>query len=191
MAAPTESKVIVGTGGKLYRAPAGTALPADASTALSGDFIAQGYVSSDGFKRAIDKAFSAIRDWTGEEIAKARTELSVSAAFNLASPLDADSLKSVWGEDAVTVTAADATHGERIAVAYAGDELPRSVWVADLAYNGRLMRMVFPNCQNTTESFEQEFTNESIPALPVELTVYKDGSGKFFYDYTNDGVPTA
>lgn len=194
MAAPTESKVAVGApkiGGAIFRAPVGTALPTDESTALDAAFINQGYVSSDGFTRAINKAYATINAWGGDEVAKSRTELSVSAEFALIQTLDADVIESVFGTDAVTVTPADISSGEKIAVAYAGAELPKSLWVVELAYNGRARRIVFPNSQVTTEDFSQEFTDEDVAAFPVELTSYRDGSGNFFYDYSNDGVTTA
>lgn len=191
MAAPTEAKIAVGApaiGGAIFRAPLGTAVPTDVDDTLNAAFVNQGYVSSDGFTRTIDKAYSAVNAWGGDEVAKNRTEHSVSAAFALLQTLDSDVLETVFGSDAVTVTAATATEGERIAVAYEGEEQAKSAWVVDLAYNGRLRRIVFPNAQLTTESFEQTFTDEDVAAFPVELTIYKDDSGVYFYDYTDDGV---
>lgn len=191
MAAPTEAKIAVGApkiGGAIFRAPLGTAVPTDEAATLNAAFVNQGYVSSDGFTRAIEKAYAAINAWGGDEVAKNRTEHSVSASFTLLQTLDSDVLESVWGEDSVTVTAATVSSGEKIAVAYDGSELPKSAWVVDLAYNGRLRRIVFPNAQVTTESFEQTFTDEDVAGFPVELTIYKDSNGHYFYDYTNDGV---
>lgn len=194
MAAPSEAKIAVGApkiGGAIFRAPLGTALPTDVSTALNAAFVNQGYVSSDGFTRTIDKAYAAVTAWGGDEVAKNRTEHSVGAKFTLLQTLDSDVLKTVFGDDAVTVTAATPTTGELIAVAYDGAEQAKSEWVVELAYNGRLRRIVFPNAQLTTESFEQTFTDEDVAGFPVELTIYKDGSGKYFYDYTDDGVTSA
>lgn len=194
MAAPSESKIAVGApkiGGSIFRAPIGSTLPTDVSGALDAALINQGYVSSDGFTRTIDKAYSAVTAWGGDEVAKNRTEHSVSAKFMLLQTLDADVLKTVFGDAAVTVTAATLTEGERITVAYDGAEQAKSAWVVELAYLGRLRRIVFPNAQLTTESFEQTFTDEDVAGFPVELTIYKDGSGKYFYDYTDDGVTTA
>lgn len=192
MAAPTEKKVFVGappaTGGAIYRGPLGTALPTDTSTALNVGFIAQGHVSTDGFTRAIEKAYASMSAWGGKEVAKNRTELAVSASFGLIQTIDSDVLETVFGADAVTVTAATASSGELITVAYAGEELPESAWVVNMAYKGRKRRIVFPNAQLTTESFEQTFTDEEMAPFPVELTIYPDSSGKYYYEYTDDGV---
>lgn len=193
MAAPTESKVVVGApavGGAIFRGPLGTALPTDASGTRDEGFIPQGHVSSEGFTRAIQKAYTAINAWGGSEVAKSRTEHSVSAAFTLIQTIDADVLRTVFGEDAVTVTAATSSEGEQIAIAYAGEELPESAWVVDMAYKGRKRRIVFPKAQLTTEAFEQTFTDEDVAGFNVELTVYPDDSGHYFYEYTSDGQPT-
>jgi hypothetical protein len=191
MAAQTETKVVVGApavGGAIFRAPLGSTLPTTASTALDTAFIAQGYVSSDGFTRAIEKAYAAMNAWGGAEVAKSRTELGVSASFGLIQTIDSDVLETVFGVDAVTVTAATVSTSELITVAYAGTELPESTWVVSMAYKGRKRRIVFPKAQLTTESFEQTFTDEDLAAFPVELTIYPDDSGNYFYEYTDDGV---
>jgi len=191
MAAPTEKKVVVGApavGGAIFRAPLGSTLPTTVATALDAAFIAQGHVSPDGFTRVIDKAYAAMNAWGGTEVAKNRTELSVSASFGLIQTIDSDVLETVFGADAVTVTAATVSSGELITVAYAGTELDESAWVVNMAYKGRKRRIVFPNAQLTTESFEQTFTDEDLAAFPVELTIYPDASGKYFYEYTDDGV---
>jgi len=191
MAAPTEAKVTVGApavGGAIFRAPIGSTVPTNESTALDAAFIAQGHVSTDGFTRAMEKSYATIAAWGGDEVAKNRTELKVSASFSLIQSLDKDVLETVFGADAVTVTAATVSSGEKIAVAYAGEELPESAWVVNMAYKGRVRRVVFPKAQMTTESFEQTFSDEDVVPMPVELTIYRDDSGNFFYDYTDDGV---
>lgn len=194
MAAPTSAKVSNGSpviGGPASRAPIGTAVPTDVDTTLNAAFVNQGYVHADGFTRTIDKAYESVNALGGDEVLKARSSHSVSMSFTLLQSLDSDVLETVFGADAVTVTAATATEGERIAVAYEGEELPNSAWVFDFLHNSRMRRIVFPNAQLTTESFEQTFTDGDAVPMPVELTVYKDDSGVYFYDYTDDGVTTA
>ena len=194
MAAPTEAKVTVGApavGGAIFRAPVGSTQPTDEVTALDAAFIPQGHVSTDGFTRAIDKAYATINAWGGSEIAKSRTEIGVSAKFSLVQSLDSDVLTTIFGASAVTITPATVSSGEKIAVAYAGEELPESSWAVNMAYKGRKRRVVFPKAQMTTESFEQTFSDEDVVPMPVELTIYPDASGNYFYDYTDDGVFSA
>lgn len=181
-----------GTGiGAIYRAPAGTALPTDTSTALPNAFKELGYVSSDAVKRTISKSYSSTNAWGGDEVKKTRTEHSVGFTFALLEVLNEETQKAKWGEAAVTATAATSSAGKKITVSYKGADTPRGVWVIDMDDEGRLHRMVFPDAQDTTESFEQEFSDEGVVELPFEMTAYRDPStSEYFIDYYDDGKPT-
>ncbi|MCL1838656.1 MAG: hypothetical protein FWG47_04995 [Propionibacteriaceae bacterium] len=175
-------------GGAVFRAPLGTPVPTDAITPLSEEFIELGYVSSDGWARQINKAFEAINAWGGDEVSKSRTEHGVSFSTDLIENLNVDTQKAKWGEAAVTFTNADATHGNLITVEYSGDETDPGVWVFDMDDQNKIQRTVFFNCQDTTESFEQTFSDSDVVALPFEVTCYKDPvTGLYFIDYTDDG----
>lgn len=176
--------------GAIFRAPAGTALPTSEATVLDAAYVGQGYAAEDGLERAISKAYATIRAWGGDEVKRARTELSVSMKFTLIEAANANVARTIWGESAVTVTAATAATGTKIAVAYAGDDLPESVWVVDLQDGGHVRRIVLPRAQVTTEDFTQTFGDAEVIAYPVELTLFRDDAGNFFYEYSDDGVFT-
>lgn len=188
----TAAKVVTGKGkigGYMFRAPLGTALPTSEATALSAAYIDQGYASSDGFKRAIAKAYQVIRDQRGDEVKRAKTQTSVTLELTLIEANNPEVIKSVFATSNVTVSAATASAGTKIAVAYNGAEPAQSVWVTDLADdNGALKRIVFPNSAIVTESFETEYSNSKEIQIPVTLTCYKDAAGNFFYEYTDDGI---
>ncbi|MCL2089845.1 MAG: hypothetical protein FWH11_01235 [Micrococcales bacterium] len=184
-------KIFVGKpkiGGALFRAPLGALLPTDASTPLAPEYVPQGYAHADGLERAIKRAFESQSAWGGDEVVRAQKEIGVSVSFTLLQTLDADVNRSVYGDGAVTEDPADATHGNRLTVAFDGAELPRSVWVSDLAHAGRLRRLVFPDSQVTTEDFTQTFTDSAAVGYPVTLTAFRDdATGVFFFDHTDDG----
>lgn len=185
------NNVMTGTprvGGYLFRAPLGTPLPTDASTPLDAAYIDQGYVSEDGVERAVTKAYEAIRDMGGTEVLKTRTEIGVAVTLALLETLNAETAKSVYGEDAVSVTPADGSHGTQVAIAYAGEEVDNSVWVLDLALAGKLKRHVWPNTQLATEDETVTLNSSTADMLPVSLTLYPDESGKYYYTYSDDGV---
>ena len=190
-----KNKVIAGkpnVGGAIFRAPAGTALPTDARTALAGAFVLMGYASSDGWARQIQKAYETISAWGGDEVKRSRTEHSVGFNVTLIEHLNEDAQKAKWGTASVTTTPANATHGKLITVAYAGDDTPPGVWVFDMNDEGVLHRTVFIDAADTTESFEQTFSDGEPVSLPFEFTAYRDPvTGKFFYDYIDDGKLTA
>lgn len=178
-------------GGAIFRAVPATALPANETAALAAAYKAQGYANEDGLKRTIEKAYETIRAWGGDIAKRSRTELTVTLEFVLIQAADPEPVKSVWGDAAVTVTAATASAGTKIAIAYAGTDVGESVWVFDLADGGHVRRIVCPRGENTTESFEQEFTDSSVISMPVTLTLYPDSAGKYFYEYSDDGIKTA
>jgi len=175
--------------GAIFRAPLGTALPTSESGTLDAGFIEQGYASEDGLSRAISKAYETIRAWGGDEVKRSRTEIGVELTFTLIEAANGEVAKTIWGEDAVTVTPATVSEGTKIAVAYAGDELPESEWVFDLKDGDHLRRIVVPRGQVATEDFTQTFADADVIAYPVTLVCFRDDDGNFFYDYSTDGVP--
>lgn len=174
-------------GGYVFRGPLGTALPTDADTALDEDYINQGMASNDGIVRAIAKAYEVTRDQRGDEAHRSKTETSVTVELTLIESMNPEVAKTIFGEDAVTVT------GDTIAIAYKGEEPPRSVWVFELAEGEALRRFVCPVSQMVTEELSQTFSVGEVVSFPVTLTLFKDTSGAFFYDYAQSpaiGTPT-
>ena len=65
---PNASKVSTGKpkiSGAIYRAPLGTTLPTDATTALDAAFKELGHVSEDGVSNSQDLSVSEIKAWGG------------------------------------------------------------------------------------------------------------------------------
>lgn len=166
-------------------------LPTDAKTALDQKLKSMGYAAAEGLRRAINKAYEAIKAWGGDEVARPRTELTVTLSFTLIESRNGDVAKAIWGEDAVTITPATSEHGTKIDVAYAGQDGPDGCWVVDMADGDGLLRLVIPNAQQVTESFEQTYGDSEVVAFPIELTLRRDKNGKFFYEYTDDGIKNA
>lgn len=175
-------------GGAIFRAPLGTALPTNEKDALGVAFISQGYAHADGLERAITKAYEAILAWGGDEVKKSRTELSIALTFTLIEAANGNVAKTIWGDDAVTVTPATDSTGTKIAVDYEGEDPPESVWVFDLKDGDHVRRIVLGRAQVTTEDFTQTFVDNDVIGYPVTLSVFKDASGAYFHEYSDDGV---
>ena len=190
-----KSKVISGKpkiGGAVFRAPLGTAIPTDARTPLPAAFKELGYVSSDGWSRKIDKAYETINAWGGDEVNKSRSEHSVGFSMTLIEDLNENAQTAKWGEAAVTTKPATASAGAQIIVSYEGADTGPSVWVFDMDDQGKLHRTVFPYALDTTEGFEQTFSDADPVGLPFEMSAYKDSTtGLYFIDYTDDGKKSA
>lgn len=174
--------------GAIFRAPLGTALPTDESTVLNASFKGSGYVSSEGVSRAISRSFTEHNAWGGDMVKKTQGNTGVAINFSLIEDQNAAVLKATYGDDAVTVVAATASAGTKIAVAFDAKELPIEEYVFELKDGDSVTRIVCPRAQNTTEDFTQTYADESMIEYPVQLTLYKDAAGKYFYEYKNDGV---
>ncbi|MBK7822820.1 MAG: hypothetical protein IPJ61_17600 [Tessaracoccus sp.] len=173
--------------GAIFRAPLGTPLPTDATTALDSAYKELGYASSDGWARQVNKSYNALNAWGGDEVGKARSEHSVGFNVTLIEDLNGDVQTAKWGTAAVTVTPANEAHGNLVTVTYEGEETDPAVWVFDMYDEGRLHRTVFPNAKDVTESFEQTFSDAEAVGLPFEMTAYRGPDGAYFVDYLDDG----
>lgn len=177
-------------GGAIFFAKASekAPLPTDAKTALDAKFKSMGYAASEGLRRALNKAYETIKAWGGDEVARPRTELTVTISFTLIESANGEVAKAIWGEDAVTITPASPTDGTKIDVAYKGEDGPSGAWVFDMADGDSIRRIVAPVTQQVTESFEQAYGDSEVIAYPVELTLRRDDNQVFFYEYSDDGV---
>lgn len=105
MATMNAAEVTVGAAkstGAIFVASTSTALPTDATTALT-SFTLLGYTSEDGVTISESTSTEAIRAWEGRaEVYNVVSEYTESIAFT---PIqcNADVAKLTWGEDAVTV----------------------------------------------------------------------------------------
>lgn len=175
-----------GTSGAISVAPLGTALPTDAVSELDQDFKAGGYVSNDGVSLSPDMSTNDIIDWDGT-VVRTLVESFKGTLKVTFIQLDGDTAKLVYGENNVTVTPANASHGEQIAIAM-GAQLPDPAsYVIRMKDGKNLIRIVLPNAQPTQWD---EITFQKTEAIPLAttLTCYPDGDGKSIYIYTDNGV---
>lgn len=163
-----------GVGGSIYRAPLGTPLPTNAATELATAFVEQGHVSADGVAREISRAFDSIKVWGGTEVASPKTEESVRLNFALVEVNNIETLKSAYGDAAVTTVDGVTT------IDYKGAIPDPAVWVVDTEWNGVLRRVVFPNAANVTESFNTSLTDADLQELPFSLAARPDSNGSYF-----------
>lgn len=131
-------------GGYLYAAPSGTALPTDYSTALAAAYVNLGYVTDDGATFSTDTDSNTFKDLNGDDIATSSGGRTRTLNVQLAE-VKADTLKEVFGQNAVTVGAS----GE-ITITHDNNDMPHRVVVLELVLrNGRRWRRVLPDAQVT------------------------------------------
>lgn len=192
---PVESKnVFTGapdqlTTGAISRAPLGTALPTDTTTALNVAFKDSGYIGTEGLKLTPSTTTEDIKDWNGSTIRSVLAEFAASIAWTYLE-LSTEALKAYFGAANVTTTAATLTAGTKQAIKLNNVDLETMSWAFKIKDGVRKILIVVPQGK-ITERGEITFTKTSAVALPVVMSTYPDASGNNVYIYTDDGVFTA
>lgn len=134
---------VTATGGVLFGDKT-VAAPTDATTALDPAWIKAGYVSEDGVVRTTDASDEKIRSWGGDVVKIVRTEHSITYTLSFLESANADVLKLIHGEDAVTVAAG------KVTVEHTSKMPPRKSFVIDMADDESRLREYIADGQLTT-----------------------------------------
>lgn len=189
-AANTTSGTPLVTGGVSWM-PSGTSLPTDATTALNVAAIALGYVSNDGLVGSEKRDTKDILDWAGVNVATLVTGFKDTFKFGFLEFLNDAVHTAIRGSSAVTVTAANSTHGKQIKIAHNATAFPHGIWVFDLGVAaGTRVRIVVPDGQ-VTELDDTNYKSDDLVGQKVTLTAFADSTGNTHYTYTDDGKKTS
>ena len=155
-------------GGAVFRAPLGTVLPTDATTALNAAFKSLGYISEDGLVNANSPSSESIKAWGGDEVLHYQNEKPDNFKFALIEALNPDVLKSVYGDSNVQ---GELSTG--LTVKANSTEQEECCWVFDMVLKGSVAkRIVVPRGKVTA----------------VDEIVYKDNAA-IGYGVTMAAVP--
>lgn len=179
---PTISNVSAGkprVAGAVYRAPLGTTLPTDASSALDAAFKDMGFISEDGVVNSNSPESENIKDWGGRTVLVVSTDKPDNFQLTFIESTNANVLETVYGAGNVTVDAQNNT----ITVRANADELSEFAYVIDMALrNGGLLRIVIPDGQ-LSEVGDITYKSDEAIGYETTLSALPDESGNNHYEY--------
>lgn len=174
------------TTGAVAVAAEGTAMPADATTALPNAWDNGGYVDENGISVTITRSTTPIRDWSKAAVRNLLTEFGGQIAIGFLQ-IDAFAAKRVFGASNVTVTAATSTKGEQIKIAIGAELPPIEAWCFSMKDGNARVRVCVPRGQ-ITEVNQIDFKPDTGNVIGGTLDCYDDGTGKSIYFIYDDGT---
>ena len=166
--------------GAVFRAALSESLtiPTDATSVLSSDFKALGYVSDDGLTNTNSPSVEQIKAWGGEVVLTTQTEKPDEWKFKLIEGMNTDVLKAVYGSGNVSGSLASG-----IAVSANSEEPEEGVWVFDMILRGGVLkRVVLPDAK-ISEVGDIEYVDDDVFGYELTLNALPDGSGNTHYEY--------
>lgn len=165
------------SGGAVYRAPLGTTLPTNSTTALANTFVALGYCSQDGLTNSNSTTVEEIKAWGGDTVYTVQTDANDTFSFTLLEALNADVLKTIYGEANVSGSLSTG-----ISVSSKADERTEYVWVFDMITRGNATkRIVLPDAK-ITDLGEISYSDSDAVGYQITLTAMaKDGVTHYEY----------
>ena len=164
--------------GAVYRAPLGTTLPTDATTALDKAFKSLGYISEDGLTNSNSPESDSIPAWGGDKVLYYQTAKDDTFGFMLIEAMNEDVLKTVYDDKNVTGTLADG-----LTVKATADEAADSAWVVETILRGGAVKRIVIPCAHITEIEDIVYKDDEALGYGVTLGATPDDSGVTHYEY--------
>lgn len=167
------------TGG-VWRAPKGTTLPTDATTALdTSKFVCLGYVSEDGLTNSNELDVSEIKAWGGVIVYRSLNSLNDTFALKLIESENVEVLKTVYGEANVTEA------GGAVTVNVKAEDPEEAVWVFELALRGGIAkRIIIPDGAITARE-DITYNDSDAVAYGITISAYPDSNGVTHKEYVS------
>lgn len=169
-------------GGAVFRAPADSELPTDATTELDTAFKCLGYISEDGVTNAPSIESEEIKAWGGDTVANPQTGKTDTWQMSMIESLNVEALKAYFGDGNVTGTSLQTG----ITVKCNAKELEPCAWVIDMVATGNIPhRIVIPRGK-PSELEDITYVDNEVAGLGMTLTALPDEDGNTHYEYIGE-----
>lgn len=187
--ANTASNVVAGrplTTGGVWIGDKGSTAPTDATTELDAAFTAAGYISEDGLTESAERSTEKVKAWGGDTVKVLQTDFATTYSFTFLESLNAEVLKTVYGDDNVT------TDGGLHTVKVNGDVLPHKSFVFEVKDGETRIRIHVPDGQ-ITEVGEVTYSDSDVVGYQVTIEAFRSADFdanaiKYLDDGTGAGV---
>lgn len=163
--------------GAIWWAPADTAAPTDASTALGNTFKSVGYVSEDGLTEKETRSYEKHKAWGGDTVASSQTEYAKAYSFKMIETNEV-TMKIRYGEENVTAD----KDGKVTQVKHNSKELPEGVWVVEMIIADRICRKVMFDGR-IEEIGDITYNDGNLVAYDVTIGLLPGKNGDYEIDY--------
>lgn len=166
-------------GGHIFRAPVGTTLPTDATTALDNAFVDMGYASEDGLTNANSPESTVIKAWGGTPVLTIQESKEDTFQLVFISAENVEVQKMVYGNTNVTGT----NFSTGVSVTANAKELEEAAYVIETIARGNIAhRIVIPSAK-PTEIGEIVYSDTDALGYDVTLGCTADEAGNTHYEY--------
>lgn len=165
--------------GAVFRAPLGTSLPTDASTALSSSWIELGYISEDGITNNNTPDTDTIKAWGGQTVLVLTNEKTDEWSLTLIESMNTEVLKTVYGDDNVTT---DPISG-MITVKATATQLEDASYVIDMVLKGGALKRVVIPTGSLSELGEIVYRDDEAVGYEITINALPDSTGVNHYEY--------
>ena len=178
------------TTGAVLKAAIGATAPTDARTALgSGWSSAAGYISENGITLNINRSNTDIKDWGLNKVRVATTDFGTNITGEFLQ-MDEDTAETLFGEGAVTVTAATSTKPATLKLSVGPEMADPQAFCFNMKDGDQRVRLCLPNAQATLGGELVFRANEAI-AWSVSLDCGAGSDGKCIHFLYDDGQVSA